>query len=107
MATADSESKVTTDHDEIKAWVEQRGGHPARVKGTEGKAGSGVLRIDYPGFSGEDTLETITWEEFFTAFDDNKLAFLYQEQTKDGSESRFSKLVDRGAANDKSKAASG
>ena len=107
MAAVDSESKVTTDHDEIKAWVEQRGGKPARVKGTEGKSDSGILRIDYPGFSGEDTLETITWEEFFTAFDDNNLAFLYQEQTKDGSESRFSKLVDRGAANDKSKSASG
>ena len=103
MPTADSESKVTTDHDEIKAWVEARGGQPARVKGTENKSGSGVLRIDYPGFSGEDTLETITWEEFFTSFEDNNLAFLYQEETKDGSESRFSKLVDRGNA----KAASG
>ena len=98
MATADSESKVTIDHDEIKAWVEQRGGQPARVKGTKTKSSAGVLRIDYPGFSGEDTLETITWEEFFTAFDDNNLAFLYQEETKDGSESRFSKLVDRGTA---------
>ena len=104
MAAADSESKVTTNHDEIKAWVEERGGRPARVKGTEGKAGSGVLRIDYPGFSGEDTLEQITWEEFFTAFDDNNLAFLYQEETKDGSESRFSKFVDRGSAGDQKKA---
>ncbi len=106
MATADSESKVTTDHDEIKAWVEERDGRPARVKGTEGKAGAGLLRIDYPGFSGEDTLETITWEEFFTTFDDNNLAFLYQEETKDGSESRFSKFVERGNAGENKKAAS-
>jgi hypothetical protein len=35
------------------------------------------------------------WDEFFTGFDDNNLAFLYQEKTKDGSESRFSKLIDR------------
>lgn len=108
MATADSESKVTTDHDEIRNWVEQRGGRPARVKGTETKSGSaGLLRIDYPGFSGEDSLEEITWEEFFTGFDENRLAFLYQEQTKDGSESRFSKLVERGSANESSRAASG
>ena len=106
MATADSESKVTTDHDEIKAWVEERGGRPARVKGTEGRAGVGLLRIDYPGFSGEDTLETITWEEFFTTFDDNNLAFLYQEETKDGSESRFSKFVERGTGEENKKAAS-
>jgi len=89
MATESSESKVTTDHDEIRRWVEDRGGHPAEVKGTE------LLRIDYPGFSGEDSLEEISWEEFFDAFEENNLAFLYQEKTKDGGKSRFSKLVDR------------
>ncbi len=104
MARADSEAKTTTNHEEIRDWVEERGGRPARVKGTENKRGAGLLRIDYPGFSGEDTLETITWEEFFQAFDDNNLAFLYQDETKDGSESRFSKLVDRGPE-EKSKAA--
>jgi hypothetical protein len=104
MARADSGSKTTTDHDEIRGWVEERGGKPARVKGTKNKQGMGVLRIDYPGFSGEDTLETITWEEFFQAFDDNNLAFLYQDETKDGSESRFSKFVERGTAEKKSKA---
>jgi hypothetical protein len=105
MARADSGSKTTTDHDEIRNWVDERGGRPARVKGTENKQGAGLLRIDYPGFSGEDTLETITWEEFFQAFDDNNLAFLYQEETKDGSESRFSKLIERESTKDKSRAA--
>lgn len=105
MAKADSGSKTTTNHDEIRGWVEERGGRPARVKGTANKQGMGVLRIDYPGFSGEDTLETITWEEFFQAFDDNNLALLYQAETKDGSESRFSKFVERGTAEKKSKAA--
>ena len=89
MATGTSEAKVTTDHDEIREWVEERGGHPARVKGTE------LLRIDYPGFSGEERLEEINWDEFFEAFDENNLAFLYQEKTKDGKQSRFSKLVER------------
>lgn len=105
MATADSEARVTTDHEEIRQWVEARGGRPARVKGTENKKGPGVLRIDYPGFSGEDTLEPISWEEFFKAFEENNLAFLYQEKTKDGSESRFSKLIDRDSVKEKGKAA--
>ena len=82
-------SKTTTDHEEIRQWVEERGGQPARVIDTN------LLRIDYPGFSGEESLEPIGWEEFFKVFDENNLAFLYQEQTKDGGESRFSKLVDR------------
>ena len=84
-----AESQFTTDHDEIKGWVEERGGHPASVKGTN------LLRIDYPGFSGEQRLEQIDWEEFFRIFDENDLVFLYQEKTKDGGLSRFSKFVDR------------
>jgi len=99
-----AEAKTTTDHAEIRQWVEERGGRPARVKGTENGDSVGLLRIDYPGFTGEDTLEPITWEEFFQGFDENKLAFLYQEETKDGKESRFSKLIDRDSVS-KSKAA--
>jgi hypothetical protein len=90
-----SEAKVTTDHEEIRNWVEKRGGHPARVKGTDEKEGSGILRIDYPGYSGEERLEAISWDEFFSGFEENHLTFLYQEETKDGKESRFSKLIDR------------
>ena len=104
---ADSEARTTIDHSEIKNWVEERGGHPARVKGTDTTNSAGLLRIDYPGFSGEDTLEQITWEEFFTAFEANNLAFLYQDETKDGKESRFSKLIDRDSVTEKSKSASG
>jgi hypothetical protein len=105
MAEVSAESQVTTDHPEIQRWVEERGGRPARVKGTESKQGVGLLRIDYPGFSGEDTLEIISWDEFFEAFEENNLAFLYQEEKKDGSESRFSKLIDRDSVEEKSKAA--
>ena len=100
-----AESKVTTNHEEIREWVDERGGHPARVKASEKGSGGGLLRIDYPGFSGEDTLEEITWEEFFEAFEANNLAFLYQDETKDGKESRFSKLIDRDSTTEKSKAA--
>jgi len=100
-----AEAKTTTNHAEIKRWVEERGGNPARVKSTSSSRSSGVLRIDYPGFSGEETLEPITWEEFFKGFEENKLAFLYQEETKSGEESRFSKLIDRDAAKERGRAA--
>jgi len=105
MATASVGSKVTTNHDEIREWVEERDGQPSRVKSTGDDDSPGVLRIDYPGFSGEGTLEPITWEEFFEAFDENNLAFLYQEETKDGEISRFSKLIDRDSTEEKAKAA--
>lgn len=90
MATA----KATTDHDEIRNWVESRGGHPARVKSTGTRNDPGVLRIDFPGFSGEDTLEAIEWDEFFEWFDRNELALLLSDE--EGN--RFNKLVSRETA---------
>ena len=86
---------TTTDHDEIRKWVSERGGYPARVRETDKSGGSGVLRINYPGYTGEETLEPITWTEFFKGFEKNKLAFLFQDETKSGKDSRFSKLVSR------------
>ena len=93
-------SHTTTDHKKIQQWVDERGGHPARVKGTESKNSPGLLRIDYPGFSGEESLEKISWEEFFDGFEKNGLAFLYQDKTADGKVSRFSKLIERGGEKD-------
>lgn len=93
METAVAESKVTTNHDEIREWAEQRGGKPAIVKGTENKEGEGgLLRINFPGYK-EDSLKNISWDEFFEIFDSRNLQFLYQEETKGGKESRFFKLI--------------
>jgi hypothetical protein len=89
------ESHTTTDHSVIKKWVEERGGRPATVKRTGSREEPGILRIDFPGYSGEESLEPISWEDFFEKFDEKKLAFLYQEQTKEGQQSRFCKLVSR------------
>lgn len=92
------ESKVTTDHETIRKWAEARDGKPATVKQTEHGDGAGLLRIDFPGYSGKGSLEEITWDEFFAKFDEKHLAFLYQDTTSSGEESRFFKLVSRDTA---------
>ncbi len=89
------ESKTTTDHQEIRNWVEQRGGKPATVKGTGGDGEAGILRIDFPGYSGEQSLKEISWDEFFERFEQSQLAFLYQDQTSNGEKSRFFKFISR------------
>jgi hypothetical protein len=66
------------------------------VAGTENDESAGVLRIDFPGYSGEGTLEEIPWEEWGQTFQDRGLEFLYQEETAGGKESRFFKLVSNG-----------
>ena len=92
------ETNTTTNHEEIRRWAEEREGRPASVRGTGSGDDVGLLRIDFPGDVGEDKLEPIAWEEFFweeffEKFDEKKLAFLYQETTKDGGESRFFKFI--------------
>jgi hypothetical protein len=64
------------------------------VRGTGGGGDTGVLRIDFPGFSGEDSLQPISWDEFFEKFDERGLALVYQETTR-GQKSNFNKLVSR------------
>ena len=86
-----SESKTTTDHDEIREWAESREGRPSVIR-TEGEDG-GVLRIDFG--EKEEEFEEVEWDEFFEIFEDSKLAFLYQDETKDGGTSRFNKFVSR------------
>ena len=87
-----SESKATTDHETIRKWAEARDGHPARVK-TSGPGG--ILRIDFG--EPEESLEEISWDEFFKIFDDNDLAFLYQDTASGGGKSRFNKFIERGS----------
>jgi len=87
------EARQTTNHDEIRRWAEEREGRPATVADTAGQdEGAGVLRIAFRDDSG---LEDIGWDQFFEKFDDEKLAFLYQDRTEDGGLSRFFKLVER------------
>ncbi len=99
--------KVTTDHDTIQRWIERRGGKPARVRSTSDRGGGGPLRVDFPDRSGEDHLEAISWESFFETFDKRNLAFLYQDETADGYESRFSRFVERETASAPAEAGAG
>ena len=100
-----AQAKVTTDHDEIRKWAEARGGRPATVRSTHSKDNAGIIRIEFPGAPNakDEALEEISWEEFFEKFDEKKLAFLYQDETSSGKESRFFKLVSRETAKEASR----
>ena len=85
-------AKPLVDHDEIRQWVEERGGHPACVRGTGGQGDTGMLRIDFPD-GAEPKLQQIDWCDWFEKFDEKGLALMVQS----GS-SRFNKLVSRDTA---------
>jgi hypothetical protein len=90
-----SKTRTTTDREEIRRWVEEHGGRPVRVRGTDDEDGTGILRIDFPGGAGADSLEPISWDEWFQKFDEKQLAFLYQPEKTSGEDSTFFKLVRR------------
>jgi len=94
-------ARPTTDHEFIRAWAEERSGTPAAVKGTGGGEDPGIIRIDFPDYSGEGSLEPISWEEWFQKFDENDLALLVQEETAEGQKSNFNKIVKRQTAEQK------
>jgi hypothetical protein len=82
----------TREHEKIRGWAEARGGLPATVPGTEHGDHLGVLRIDFPGYKG-DNLRRVSWDEWFATFDRRSLDFVYQEEKKDGTRSNFFRLV--------------
>jgi hypothetical protein len=88
----DSQAHRTRDHDTIRRWAEERGGHPAMVEDTQ------ILRIDFDEPDNNDeNLRRVSWDEFFHVFDERGLQFLYQERTNDGHISRFNKFVRAGS----------
>ncbi|TWT85998.1 hypothetical protein Pla123a_08060 [Posidoniimonas polymericola] len=92
MAT---DTNQTTQHDAIRLWADDRGGHPASVGSTANGDDVGVLRIFFPGQGSGDELDTIEWDAFFDKFEEAKLAFVYETHTADGELSRFGKFVSR------------
>src|SRR5581483_5644211 len=98
MAHSSASSRPLTDHDEIRRWAEERNARPSCVRRTGGKNDVGMIRLDFPGYSGEDSLEEISWDEWFEKFDESNLALLVQDHTAGGEKSNFNKLVSQETA---------
>ncbi len=78
---------ITTDHEEIRSWAEERGGSPGVM--------TKYLGIDFPGHTGRLSMDPITWKKFFEQFEEQELALLYQDETRSGKTSRSYRLVKR------------
>lgn len=84
---------LTRDPDTIRKWAEARGAKPATVSSTRSDDDPGIIRLDFPGYSGADSLEEISWDEWLEKFRENDLVLLYQEETAAGERSNFNKLI--------------
>jgi hypothetical protein len=61
----------TREREVIQRWAEQRGGQPARVKGSE------VLRLAFDRLP--PNWEAISWDQFFSLFERGQLMLLYDD----------------------------
>ena len=89
-------SLVTTSHDVIRQWAEDRHATPATVEGTEHGDHLGVLRFDFDFGDETQELTHVSWDEWFRTFDERGLNFIYQETRADGSPSNFFRLENPG-----------
>ncbi|MBY5868882.1 hypothetical protein [Rhizobium leguminosarum] len=78
---------TTTDYSRIRHWIEERGGHPARIKDA---SDSETVRVDFSS----ETQEEISWDEFFQGLHGSRLAFLHRTKAEDDV-ARFGRLVRR------------
>ncbi len=83
---------ATRNHEVIMQWARERGAAPATIEGTGPGYRAGVLRFDFPGYSGSRKLKHISWEEWFQPFDERNLTFLYQEHMRAGNQSNFFRM---------------
>lgn len=90
-----SESRTTTDHDEIRIWVEEHDGKPASVKGRRAGTKPVCCASIFPAVPARTSCSTSAGRTWFEKFDASELAFLYQESKADGEDSTFFKLVNR------------
>jgi hypothetical protein len=85
--TDETKAHLTFDHGEIMKWAEDRGAIPSSIIGTEDEGEvAGILTFD---FTGDENLESLSWDEFFDKFEKEKLALSIREKEKDGSKSHF------------------
>ncbi|ABC92209.1 hypothetical conserved protein [Rhizobium etli CFN 42] len=78
---------TTADYNRIRHWIEERGGHPARIKDA---TDSETVCVDFSS----ETQEEISWDEFFHGLDGSRRAFLHRTKADD-DRARFAKIVRR------------
>jgi hypothetical protein len=78
---------TTADYTRIRHWIEERGGHPTRIRDAGDSETVGVDFSPAP-------MEEISWDEFFEGLDGSRLAFLHRTKAQDDAV-RLGRIVRR------------
>lgn len=74
-------ANMTTDHETLRAWIEQHGGQPALVRRADEQAGAseGALSFEFLADGQEPELVPISWADFFQRFDHQGLTLSFED----------------------------
>ncbi len=88
-----AQGKVTIDRNIIRKWAQARHGWPALVKKVTSAGIEMVLSFVFPDNEPLETVRKISWEEFFEKFDQQHLAFVYQESDRNRELSYYYEFI--------------
>ena len=92
-------SQILTERDDIRQWAEARGGNPMLMEVPTGSSSRTVLQLTF----GQDELnadnnegpdriggyELVSWDDWFAALEENKLAISVSDDPAGGNEAEF------------------
>jgi hypothetical protein len=92
-------SQILTDREAIRQWAIARGGNPVLMDVPEGSKTRTVLQLSFGQESlnsdnnqGPDRIggfQLVSWEEWFTALENGKLALMVSDDPAGGNEAEF------------------
>ena len=111
-------SKILTERDDIRQWTEARGGYPMLMDTPDGTGVRTLLQLTFGQHAlnsdnneGPDRLggfHLVSWEEWFTALEDGRLALRVSDDPSGGNENEFEFIsLDGGAARGEGQATTG
>lgn len=92
-------SKILTDREDIREWTIARAGNPVLMEVPDGLDSRTILQLAFGqeamnanGDQGPDRVggfQLVSWEEWFTALDENNLALRVSDDPSGGNEAEF------------------
>lgn len=92
--------KVTINHEEIQAWVEKHHGTAQLIDEIDATGDSVGIRIDFPGTKDDMLIDRekyrkATWEDWFKVFEQQNLAFGYDDEIQPDDQNRLYRFEKR------------
>jgi hypothetical protein len=102
-------AKILTSRDDIRQWAEARGGNPMLMETPDGTGSRTLLQLTFgqhaintDGNEGPDRVggfQLVSWDDWFAALDEGKLALRVSDDLAGGNEAEFEFVPREGGDN--------